>query len=211
MLTKRPSWRRQLSATKNGQDTFNQKAGWSVRFIPLFDKTLAPDRPRHGKGDQKMNRNAEGFSLIELLIVVTILGIVASIAIPNLLASRRAANEGSAQSSLRTIQSCQLTYHATTGAGDYATLAQLRGDFLTDIVLGSGTKSGYNFAATPTAPGVRPALFYATATPQVTAGIGQTGTRRFGITEDAVLHGDSVALTPYPDGAAVKAAPAIGN
>lgn len=146
----------------------------------------------------KTRKNQKGFSLIELLIVIIISLIILAIAVPNMLAARRAANEGSAITTLRTLHGAQSIYHASTGNGDYAGtnsttgdtvgLATLENANLIDNVLGNGTKSGYKFVGAISLRGATtPASFFFSANPGSPSGFSQTGTRRFAITQTGTI------------------------
>jgi prepilin-type N-terminal cleavage/methylation domain-containing protein len=75
-----------------------------------------------------------GFTLIELMIVVSIIAIIASIAIPNLLSARLTANEAAAIATLKSISSAQVQCQASAaidcnsnGAGEYGYFGELCG------------------------------------------------------------------------------------
>src|SRR5213076_718282 len=89
----------------------------------------------------------KGFSLLELLIVVAIILIIATIAIPSLLRSRQAAHEAAAVATLRTINTAEVTY-LNTGNGKFAGIADLIGNQLIPSNFSPGPVSGYNFAIT---------------------------------------------------------------
>jgi type IV pilus assembly protein PilA len=91
-----------------------------------------------------MNDN-RGFSLLELLIVVAIILIIATIAIPNLVRSHQAADEAAAVSTLKAINTAEVAY-LSSSAGNYGTLADLVAAGLLDSRFSGGSVSGYSFA-----------------------------------------------------------------
>jgi len=157
-------------------------------------------------------KKAKGFSLIELLIVVAIILIVAAIAVPAFIRSKIAANEASAVTSLRDINTGEVTYN-NTYPGTYATLAQLgpggescttassTNACLIDIVLASASsaatpKDGYYF----TIGGDLVTGYTSLAQP---SGPNTTGTRTFCSDETLVLFvnatgGDCTTTTASP-------------
>src|ERR1044072_7735663 len=97
---------------------------------------------------QDSKRNNKGFSLLELLIVVAIILIIATIAIPSLLRSRQAANESAAVANIITINTAEVTYLSSAG-GNYGSIPELITAGLLDSRF-TNAVSGYNFTVTAT-------------------------------------------------------------
>lgn len=162
----------------------------------------------------------EGFSLIELLLVVAIILTIAAIAVPNLLRARMAANEASAVGSVHTINTAAVTYNSTYGNGFTPSLkalgttgsaaASCKNAQLIDNVLTGGTKSGYMLAVAHGAVRLTKASssckggygysdgYVVTATPEK---VGVTGQRAFCSDAAGVIRfsttGKAKTKTPY--------------
>jgi type IV pilus assembly protein PilA len=139
------------------------------------------------------SRRPDGFTLMELLIVMAIIAILMLIAIPTVGALKKSANELSAKKSIQTIQQVEMEYESTFPSNGYACdLKSLGGDpssgapsatgaQLLQSDLTSGYKSGYVFTISNctkvTVNGTdRNTSYTVTAVPQT---VGKSGDRGF--------------------------------
>ena len=136
-------------------------------------------------------RNQRGFSLVELLIVVAIIGVIAAIAVPGFLAARRASNEAAAIGDLRTIGSAEATY--ISQERKFGGFTNLTAATMLDVAWSDNcTRDSFVFQ-TPTIIG--DSMFDFTTTPASNV----QGTKSYAMTEDYVIRYTS-GLVVLPSG-----------
>ena len=130
---------------------------------------------------QRRSSNERGFSLIELMIVIAIIGILIGVGVPAWKIIIRRGNETSAIQTLETIRKVQADY-MMGHRGEYGTFEQMiKGDLLDERFTGDKPViNGYSFTIKVTAKSSnQPASYAVNADPQVADGIGATGKRHF--------------------------------
>lgn len=105
------------------------------------------------EGNMKSAANQKGFSLIELLLVVVIVGILAALAVPAFQKGIRAAENGTTFATLRSVSSTQIQFFSQNNRfGTLPELQQMMGNGI-GVTTGDRIVRGrYVFEMTPVAP-----------------------------------------------------------
>lgn len=140
------------------------------------------------KQNYKIKQNEQGFSLIELMIVIAIIGILIGVAVPAWRNSIRATNQANAIRTLNTLATVQVTYYNSHNRSKYGTFPELVQDGALDNRFANEppTVDGYTFTmkVTPKTAGQQPG-YTVNADPQSSEGIGATGKLHFYMGSDS--------------------------
>jgi prepilin-type N-terminal cleavage/methylation domain-containing protein len=132
--------------------------------------------------EYRRNLTERGFSLIELMIVIAIIGILVGVGVPAWRNAVIAGNESAALATLRTIATEQRTYFNNKGRNSYGTFDQLIENGALDKRFAGDEPviEGYKFTLKVTPKSAsQPPYFSVNADPQQKEGLGSTGKRHF--------------------------------